>query len=147
MIKQNLETALRDAMREKDDVRKRTIRLALSSIKNIEIDKGLVLDDPAVISIIQKEIKNRKETIQDAQKGGRQDLIDEAQAEIAVLQTFLPVGLSESELILLAKDAINEAGATGISDMGKVMKILVTRAQGRASGSEISAVVSKLLSP
>lgn len=146
-IKLDLENALKDAMRNHDDLRRRTIRLALSSIKNAEIDKNATMDEAAILAIIHKEIKNRRETISDAEKGNRQDLITEAEAEIGVLQTFLPKGFSTDELISLAKTAIEEAGATKPADMGKVMKILMPRIQGRASGSEVSSVLSNLLAP
>lgn len=144
-IKSDLETALKEAMREKNDIRRRTIRLALSSIKNAEIDKGSLLDDATMLSLIHKEIKNRRETISDAQKGNRADLIDESEAEIKILQEFLPQGLSQDELIAIAKTAIAETNAMGPSDMGKVMKVIMPRIQGRASGSEVSSVISNLL--
>lgn len=146
-IKSDLETSLKEAMREKNDIRRRTIRLALSSIKNAEIDKGSPLDETTILSLIYKEIKNRRETISDAKKGNRTDLIDEAEAEIKILQDFLPQGLSQEELIAIAKAAISETNAVGPSDMGKVMKAIMPRIQGRASGSEVSTVISNLLAP
>ncbi len=146
-IKSDLETSLKEAMREKNDIRRRTIRLALSSIKNAEIDKGSPLDEATMLSLIHKEIKNRRETISDAQKGNRFDLIDETEAEIKILQEFLPQGLSRDELIAIANIAIDETNAVNPSDMGKVMKVVMPRIQGRASGSEVSAIISSLLSP
>lgn len=143
--KQALETALHDAMRSKNDVVLRTIRLVMSSIKMAEIDKGKTLDEPAILSILQKEVKSRKEAIADAEKAGRADLMAASNAEIAILENFLPKQMSEDELLDLVKGAILEAQAQSPSDMGKVMKILVPKIQGRVAGDVLSQTVRKLL--
>ena len=143
--KQRLESDLKDAMRTKDDLRKRTLRMALSSIQLAEVDKGGELDDQAVIAAVQKEIKSRHETIEDAERAGRLDMIENAKAEITVLETYLPQPFSEDELEQLACQAIAEAGASSPKEMGQVMKILLPRLQGRATGSEASQAVRKLL--
>lgn len=144
-IKTNLENELKNAMREKDEIKKRTIRLALSSIKNAEIDKGIELDDASILSILQKEIKTRRETITDAQKINRQDLIEELDAEIKIVQQFMPQGLSQEELTGLIVAAIQEVNASGLSDLGKIMKVVMPKIQGRASGSDVSAIATKIL--
>ncbi len=146
-LKETLEARLRDAMRAGDDVSKRTIRLAISAIKNVEIDKGQPLDDAGITAILQKEIKIRTEAIQDAEKAKREDLISDAKAEMAVLETFLPKQLSEAEIEALVKEAIAETHAGGPGDMGKVMKIVMPKVQGQAAGDKISAVVRRLLLP
>jgi uncharacterized protein YqeY len=144
-LKTKLELALSDAMRSNDDVRKRTLRMILSAIRLAEVEKGNPLDDNSILALLHKEIKSRRETIEDAQKGQRPDLVAAAQAEIKVIQEFLPQALSEEELIAMAKAAIEEVGAKTPADLGKVMKLLIPRLQGRASGDEASRVVRQLL--
>lgn len=144
-IKKKLEASLKEAMRAGDETRKRTIRLALSSIKLAEIDQGNELDDARILSILQKEIKSREESIDAAKSGGRPDLVDSANAEIAVLKDFLPEQMGEEEIIRLAHEAISEAGASSPADMGKVMKMLLPKIQGRAASSQVSQIVKKLL--
>lgn len=146
-LKETLESKLRDAMRAGDDVSKRTIRLAISAIKNTEIDKGQPLDDAGIIAILQKEIKIRGEAIQDAEKAKREDLISDAKSELAVLESFLPKQLSESEIEALVKEAISETQASSPADMGKVMKAVMPKIQGRAAGDKISQIVRRLLLP
>jgi len=144
-IKQQLENDLKEAMRNKDELRKRTLRLTLTDIRLAEVEKGGALDDPALMALVQKEIKSRHESIADAERAGRPDLIEELRAEISVLEAYLPQQLSTQELEELARQAIAEAGATSPKEMGLVMKLLVPRLQGRASGNEASQVVRKLL--
>lgn len=146
-LKETLESKLRDAMRAGEDVSKRTIRLAISAIKNTEIDKGQPLDDAGIIAILQKEIKIRGEAIQDAEKAKREDLISDAKSELAVLESFLPKQLSESEIESLVKEAISETQASSPADMGKVMKAVMPKIQGRAAGDKISQIVRRLLLP
>jgi len=144
-IKQQLENDLKEAMRNKDELRKRTLRLTLTDIRLAEVEKGGALDDPALMALVQKEIKSRHESIADAERAGRPDLIEELRAEISMLEAYLPQQLSTQELEELARQAIAEAGATSPKEMGLVMKLLVPRLQGRASGNEASQVVRKLL--
>jgi uncharacterized protein len=144
-IKTRLESELKDAMRSGNDVRKRTIRMALANIKNTEIDKGAALDDATILSILQKEIKIRKEAIEDAKKGNRADLVAENEAEIQVIEAFLPKQMSEAEVLELVKNAIAEVGATAPSDMGKVMKVLLPKVQGQAPGDMVSRLVRMVL--
>jgi uncharacterized protein YqeY len=143
--KLSLENALKDAMRHHDDLRKRTIRMALAAVKFAEIDKGAALDEPALVAILHKEIKSRRESIADAQKANRPDLVSASEAEIIVLQEFLPQGLSTEELRSMVAAAIEETGAKTPADMGKVMKLVIPRAQGRAANDQISQVVRQLL--
>ena len=144
-IKEQLQNALKDAMRAGDDLRKRTLRMALSAIKLAEVDHKGELDESAVLAIIQKEIKLRQETIEDAQRSGHQELLQESQAEIEVLKAYLPEQLSPEELEELTRQAIEEVGATSMREMGQVMKVLVPRLEGRATGQQASQAVRKLL--
>ncbi len=145
-LKEQIQNDLKSAMRENDEVRKRTLRMALSAIRFFEIEKGVELDDGAVINILQKEVKARNEAISDAQRANRPDLVQENQQELAILEAYLPKLLSESELETLARQAIAEVGASSIQQMGQVMKLLIPRLQGRAGGEQASQMVRKLLS-
>lgn len=145
--KEVLEQKLRDAMRAGDDVTKRTIRMALSAIKLVEIDKGQPLDEAGISTILQKEIKIRLEAVQDAEKAKREDLIAEAKAELAVIESFLPKQLSEAEIEALVREAITETQAAGPADIGKVMKAVMPKIQGRAAGDKINQIVRRLIIP
>ncbi len=144
-IKTQLTEAMKQAMRANDDVARRTTRMALAAIKQAEVDKRTSLDDPAVIALLQKEIKNRREAIEEARKANRTDLVADNEAEIKVLEGFLPKAMSREELTALAQAAIAETGASTQADMGKVMKALLPRVAGRAAGDQVSSVVKELL--
>ena len=144
-LKIQLESSLKDAMRAKDDVRKRTIRMALSAIRLVEIDKGKALDEAGLLAMLQKEVKSRHEAISEAQHAKRPDLVSASEDEIKVLETFLPQQFTPQELEALARQAIAEANATSPADMGKVMKLLTPRLQGRANGAQASQLVRELL--
>jgi len=144
-IKTELNNTVKEAMKSGDEVRKRTLRMVLAAIKQVEVDRRISLDDAAVISILQKEIKLRKEALEEARRANRADLAEDAQAEIDILTVFLPQGLSADELLALVQAAILEAGAVAPSDMGKVMKVLLPKIAGRAPGDQVSAQVRELL--
>ncbi|HEX9616114.1 MAG TPA: GatB/YqeY domain-containing protein [Anaerolineales bacterium] len=143
--KVDLENSLREAMRSGDAVRKRTLRMALSAIRLAEVEKRVALDEPAVLAILQKEIKSRRESISDAEQAGRPDIAAEAETEISILEGYLPQPLSPAELEAMARAAIDEVGATSPREMGQVMKILMPRIQGRADGALASQIVRQLL--
>lgn len=143
--KQKLQQALKEAMRQRDDLRKRTLRLALAAIKLAEVEKGGALDEGDLLGVIQKEIKARKETIESAQRAGREDLVATAEAEMAVLREFLPPPLDADALEKLTRETIAAVGAQSMRDMGKVMAALMPKVQGRADGKTVSAVVRRLL--
>ena len=143
--KAKLENDLKDAMRSGDDTRKRTIRMVLAAIKQTEIDKQVTLDETGVIGILQKEVKTRRESLEEAQKAGRADLAASTEAEIQVLNGYLPQAMDPAELTALAKSVIAEVGATTPADMGKVMKVLLPRVAGRAANDQVSLVVRGLL--
>ncbi len=144
-IKAQLEAALKDSMRSGDELRKRVLRMAISAIRLVEIDRGGELDDAAVLAVLQKEVKSYQETCDESQNAGRLDLAEKAKAEMAVLKDYLPAQLPAAELEDLARQVINEVGATSARDMGRVMKELLPRLQGRASGDQASQAVRKLL--
>jgi uncharacterized protein YqeY len=145
-MKAKLNQALKDAMRSGDVVRKTTVRMALAAIKQAEVDRREDLDETAILGLIQKEVKNRKEALEEARKARRDDLVAANQAEIAVLEDFLPQAMSPDDLREIVKAAIAETGASGMSDMGKVMKVALGKVAGRAPGGEVSAMVKELLS-
>jgi uncharacterized protein YqeY len=144
-LKSTLQSDLKDAMRHGEETRKSTLRMALSAIKLAEVEKNTHLDEAAYLAIIQKEIKSRREAIEDAHRANRPELIIQAEQEIKILQNYLPTALSPEELESMAKAAVYEIGATSIREMGQVMKILMPRLQGRATGDQASAAVRKLL--
>jgi uncharacterized protein YqeY len=144
-LKTKLHDALKDAMRSKDELRKSTLRMVLSAIQLAEVDKGSALDDQGVMAILHKEVKSRRESIADAERAGRPEMIQAGEAEIKILEDFLPKGFSTEELDALALQAIAEAGATTVREMGAVMKILMPRLQGRATGDQASQAVRRHL--
>lgn len=145
-LKVKLEAALKDAMRQGDELRKRTLRQAIAAIRQVEVDKGAALDEAGMLAVLQKEVKTRREVIEDARRAGRPQAEAEALAEIGVLEAFLPQQLSAEELEAMARAAIAEVGASSLREMGQVMKILLPRLQGRASNDQASQVVRRLLS-
>ncbi len=144
--KEKLSQDLKEAMKARDELRKRVLRMAISAIKNAEIAKQGQLDEPEVLAMLQKEVKARHETIEGARQAQRDDLIEIAQDEIRVLEAYLPKPLSRDELTELVRQAIAEAGATSMSEMGKVMGILMPKIRGRADGKEANQIVRELLS-
>lgn len=143
--KTQINNAMKEAMRAKDQVAKRTLTMVRAAIQQAEKDRKAELDETAVMSILQKELKSRQETIEEAKKAGRDDLVADTEAEIVVLKKFLPEAMPEEELRALAAEVIDEVGATAISDMGKVMGAMMPRVGGRAPGGDISRVVKDLL--
>jgi uncharacterized protein YqeY len=144
-LKTQLTEAMKRAMKANDDVSRRTTRMALAAIKQAEVDKQTTLDEAAVTSLLQKEIKNRREALEEARKANRADLIADNEAEIKVLEAFLPKAMSAEELRSLAQVAIAETGAVTPTDMGRVMKVLMPQVGGRAAGDQVSAAVKELL--
>jgi uncharacterized protein YqeY len=140
-LRDELENGLKAAMKSGDRVAVSAIRLSISEIKNVVIDKRRPLEDAEVVAILRSGIKKRHEAIEMFAKGGRQDLVDKETAEIAVLERFLPAGLSPAELDALVAAAIAESGATSMKDIGKVMKAVLPKVAGRADGAAINKLV------
>ncbi len=145
LTKETFENNLKEAMRAKDEVRKRTFRMIISAIKLAEVEKHGTLDEPTLLGILQKEVKTRQEAVAEAEKAGRQDLAADSQAEAELIKSFLPQALTTQELETVVREAIAEAGASTPADMGKVMKMLSPKTQGRADNREVSQMVRKLL--
>ncbi len=143
--KDELQQALKDAMKAGNDRKKRVVRMAISSIRNAEIDRQKDLEEPEVLAILQKEIKSRRETIEGAEQSGRDDLIEEALAEIEILESFLPKPLSEAELEALVDETIKEVGASSPREMGQVMGAIMPKVSGRAEGKVVSDMVRNKL--
>ena len=144
-LKETLQSDLKDAMRAGDELRKNTLRMAISALKLAEIEKHGPLDESASLAIMQKEVKSRRESIADAQRANRPDLVQTAEQEIKLLEHYLPKALDPAELEALARVAIQEVGASSLKEMGQVMKVLMPRLQGRATGDQASQAVRKLL--
>ena len=144
-IKADLEQGLKDAMKSHDEDRKRVFRMALSSIKFIEKNENKELDDQELTAILQKEIKIRNETMQEALKSDREEMVSLLKNEIVILEGFLPKQLSVDDLQEIVKSAILEAQAKNAADMGKVMKIVLPKVKGRAANDTVSKLVKDLL--
>ena len=143
--KQEIQQALTAAMKARDEDTKRTLRLVMSAIKMAEVELGGELDDNRVLGILQKEVKTREDIIAESEKANRPDLVEAAKKEMAILNIFLPQQMDAEALKSLVQEAIAETGATGMRDMGEVMKVLMPKLQGRASGSDASKAVRELL--
>ncbi|MHB1403323.1 MAG: GatB/YqeY domain-containing protein [Thiobacillus sp.] len=144
-LKARVTDDMKTAMRAKETVRLGTIRLLLAAIKQKEIDERIELDDAAVSSIVEKLIKQRKDSISQFQAAGRDDLVAVEQAELAVLQAYLPEQLSAAEVEAAVAAAIAESGASSAKDMGKVMGLLKPRLAGRADMGQVSALIKARL--
>jgi len=144
-LKARVTDDMKTAMRARETVRLGTIRLLLAAIKQKEIDERIELDDAAVSSIVEKLIKQRKDSISQFQAAGRDDLVAAEQAELAVLQAYLPEQLSATEVEAAVTAAIAESGASSAKDMGKVMGLLKPRLAGRADMGQVSALIKARL--
>jgi uncharacterized protein YqeY len=141
----NFQELLHAAMKEHDEVKKRVLRMLMTADKLIEVNKGSKLDPQETQGLIQKEIKTRGETIADAEKANRADIVADTRAEIEYLETFLPKQLSDAELDALVSQVISEQLATSLKDMGKVMKALIPALDGRATSQRASQAVKAKL--
>ncbi len=146
-IKLRLVTEMKEGMKSGDTARVSVIRMLRSTIKNKEIDKGIgqTLTDDEVLQVITSAVKQRKESMAQFETGGRADLVEQERKELAILTSFLPEQLSEAELQQKVTEAISEAGATSIKQMGEVMKLLTPRLVGKADGKVVSDLVRSLL--
>jgi uncharacterized protein YqeY len=145
VLKQKLTDDLKQAMRAGDKVRSLVIRLVMAAIKNAEKARQADLDDGDILGIIAKEVRQRHESIDAFKQGNRQDLVVHEEAELAILQEYLPKQMTRDEIIAEARKVIEEVGAQGPADKGKVMPRLIAQLKGKADGREINAVVTELL--
>jgi len=144
-LKEKLEADLRQAMKDRDNVKRSTLRLLLAAIKNAEIAKRGSLDNPDILGIVAREVKQRNESIEAFKQGDRQDLVAQEEAEMAILKEYLPRQLSREEVIVEARQVIEEVGAQGPRDKGKVMSRIMSQLKGKADGREINEIVTELL--
>ena len=145
-LKQRLTDELKQAMKGGDAVKRSTLRLLMASINNAEIAKRAALEDSDILGIIAKEVKRHQESIEAFKQGNRPDLVSKEEAEMAILQGYLPQQISRDEIVEAARSVIAEVGAQGPSDKGKVMPKLIAQLKGKADGKEINEVVTELLS-
>jgi len=144
-LKQQLQADTATAMREGDNVRRDTLRMLLAAIKQEEVDERVELDDAGVEKIISKQAKQRKESISDAEKAGRLELIAQEESELAIIEQYLPQQMTEDEVRQMAASVITSLGASAMTDMGRVMGRLMPELQGKADGRLASQVVRELL--
>ena len=144
-LKQKLTDDLKQAIRGRDKLKSSVIRLIMAAIKNAEIAKQASLDEADILGIITKEARQRKESIEAFRQGDRQDLVAQEEAELAILKEYLPRQISRDEIIAYARKVIDQVGAQGPRDKGKVMTQLIPQLKGKADGREINAVVTELL--
>lgn len=145
-LAERLDADMKQAMKGKDKVRLSTIRLIRTAIKNAEIDQKITLTDDDILTVLNRELKQRRDSLQAFKDAGRSDLIDQVQQEISVLQDYLPAQLSEEEVREIVVSTIAEVGASSKKDMGKVMGALMPKVQGRADGKLINQLVQSHLS-
>lgn len=146
MLQNDIFKDLKQAQIARDEIKVSTLRLLLSEINNLRIDKGGDLSDEDIRGVVQKEVKKRKEAVAGFRSGGREDSAQKEESEMAVLQGYLPVAFSNEELTKLADEAINEVGANSLQDMGKVMGVVMGKVAGRADGGTVSQIVKGRLS-
>ena len=147
-LQSQVDNDIKDAMRARDTIRLNALRMLKTAIMNAAIEKsgaGTVLEDSEVASVIRKQIKQRQDSVEGFERGGRPELAASESAEMAILSAYLPAGLSPDEITALVKEAIAEAGAVSKQQMGAVMKIATAKAAGRADGKTLSSAVQKLL--
>ena len=145
-LKDQIQDAMKTAMKGGDKERLAVIRLIMSAMKQVEVDERIELDDARVLGILDKMVKQRRESISQFKSGGREDLADKEQAEIDMISDFLPKALSEDEIETIISKAISDTGAASMKDMGKVMGIVKPQITGRADVGAVSARIKSLLS-
>ena len=139
-LKDQLAADLKSAMKDKDIVRKNVVQFIRAGILQIEKDKKITLDDDGVIDVIAKQLKQRRDSLPDYEKSGREDLIAELKTEMDILMGYLPKQLTREELEEIVKDAVEETGASSVKDMGKIMAAVMPKTQGRADGKVINEI-------
>lgn len=144
-LKEQLLSDMKEAMKEKDVLRKNTVQAVRGAILQKEKDTQTEVDEEQILDIIMQEIKKRKDALIDFEKGHRPDLVDSANAEIAVLQGYLPAQLSDEEIANLVREIIQEVSAVSMKDMGKVMGAITPRVKGKADNSKVSSIVKQCL--
>ncbi|MGC2424484.1 MAG: GatB/YqeY domain-containing protein [Nitrospirota bacterium] len=144
-LKERLNADMKEALKAHDAARLSTIRMVISAVRNKEIDSRKDMDDEGVLSVLSTSAKQRRESIEQYEKAGRQDLVDKEKAELEVIISYMPQQMGREEIQTLVKDAVAESGAKGPGDMGKVMKVLMPKVKGRADGKLVNEVVKEAL--
>ncbi len=144
-LKDKLQDDLKAAMKEKDTVRKNVVQLIKAGVLQFEKDNKVTLDDEGVLSVIAKQLKQRRDSLPDYEKSGRDDLIAQLKREMELLMEYLPAQLTREELTEIVKDAISATGASTVKDMGKIMAAVMPKVTGRADGKEINLIARELL--
>lgn len=144
-LQSQLMADLKVAMRERDDVRKGTIRMALAALKNARVDKNADLTEEEMLAVLAKEVRQRRDSLSEYEKAGREDLVAEEQAALDILEVYMPQMLSEDEIADVAREVMDALGATGPEQMGQVMREMMSRVKGRADGRLVNQVVRQLL--
>src|ERR1700675_1569826 len=144
-FKERLNTDLHDAMRQRPELRRDTLRMVLAALHNAEVAAGHELDDDDTLVVLAKEAKQRRESIEEFRKGNRPDLADKEEAELAIISGYLPQQATREELMEAARRVVQETGASGPRDLGKVMPVLMQQFRGRAEGRDVNEVVRELL--
>ena len=144
-LQERLQEDLRDAMRQKHELRRTILRMIRAAIQNEEIALQDELDDAGVLKILATQVRQHQESITEFQRGKRLDLVEKEQAELAIIRQYMPEQLSQEEITQMARDIIAQVGATGPSNVGKVMAQLMPKLRGKADGSQVSQIVAQLL--
>lgn len=144
-FKERLAADLKEAMRQRDERGRNVLRMTISALHNAEIAAGRELDEGDELAVLTKEAKQRRDSIEEFRKAGRQDIVDKEQAELALLTAYLPQQVSRDEIVEAARQLVQETGASGARDIGKVMPALMERFRGRADGRVVNEVVRELL--
>lgn len=144
-LKEKLTEDFKTSMRNKDTIRKNTITMVRAAIKQREVDERIQLEDEEIIDIISKQLKEKKNAIEDFKKGERQDLVDLTEKEIAILLEYLPEQLTEDEIEKIVRETINEVNAKSMKDIGLVMKSVMPKVKGRTDGNAVNKIVRKIL--
>ncbi len=144
-LQQQLAVDLKDAMRERDERKRDTLRLTLAALHNAEIASGEELDEAATLVVLAREARQRRESIEEFRKAGRQEMAEKEEAELQILSAYLPEAVSRDGIVEAARQVIEETGAEGAKDIGKVMPVLMQQLRGRADGRVVNEVVRELL--
>lgn len=144
-LKERLLEDMKNAMKDKAVIKKNTVQIARAAILQVEKDNRITLDDDGILDIIAKEVKKRRDVLPDYEKSGRQDLIDSLKAQLDVLLQYLPQQLTEEELEVIVRQAVQDTGATSAKDMGRIMQLVLPQVKGRADGKMINGIVKKII--
>ena len=145
MLRETLDSDLKDAMRNKEALKRTVLRTMLSEIRNAEINSQTTLDDEGIISVLTKQVQQRKDSVEAYNAANRQDLVDKETEEINIISVYLPDQLPPEEIEGIIKAAILETGASSLSDMGKVMGFVMPQVRGRADGKIVNTIVTEIL--